>query len=248
MVNVDREKLYHAVLGLAVGDALGVPAEFMSRNQLERKPITDMIGGGCWGQPAGTWSDDTAMTLATIDALNKTNWKLNDATWHLVMTNFVLWLKLGKFAAFNNRFDVGNTCKEAIINYNNYGDINNCGLGEGKCGNGALMRMVPALFMHDSAYVKKLSRLTHNNITCDIASLMYIILLDTLAFEDCDKFEAYDKMTIISENSFGASEFNRIISRNLHKLNKDDIKSTGYVVDTLEAAIWCFLNTDNYKD
>ena len=67
--------LYNGIIGLAVGDALGVPAEFKTRKELKANPITDMTSGGYWGQPEGTWSDDTAMTLATIDALNKSNWK-----------------------------------------------------------------------------------------------------------------------------------------------------------------------------
>lgn len=69
---LENIKLSDGILGLAIGDALGVPVEFKSREQLKNKPVVDMIGYGTYNVPAGTWSDDTSMTLATIDSIIET--------------------------------------------------------------------------------------------------------------------------------------------------------------------------------
>lgn len=249
MTNIDKNKLYDGVLGLAIGDALGVPAEFMSREQLQYKPITDMLSGGAWNQPAGTWSDDTAMTLATIDALNKCNWEYSKLLCDIIMLNFELWYKTGKFAACGNRFDIGETCRKAIEHYIEYSNPENCGLGKYNYGNGALMRILPVVFSNKNPIpILQVSRLTHNNKVCDFASLIYTdlikeLLVDTekeMAFEYVqDRFRGRRDISI---------EFSRLLNQNFSKLDEEEVKSSGYVIDTLEAAIWCFLNTNNYID
>lgn len=240
----DRYKsLYNGVLGLAIGDALGVPAEFMNRTVLKRNPITEMISGGCWNQPAGTWSDDTSMTLATIDALNKSNWKNELALYDIVMNNFKDWLDNGKFAACGKRFDVGNTCEEAIQRYRKFKNTENCGLGEGKCGNGSLMRILPTMFLSDDA-VLKISRLTHNNKTCDSAVLAYVHYARELA-NGKDKTEALSiLLDVLKKNG----DYESVVKRLSNGTAENRILATSYVVDTLEAAIWCLLNTDSYKE
>lgn len=248
---MDKDKLYDAVLGLAIADAIGVPAEFKSRNELKKKPITDMIGGGLWEQPEGTWSDDTAMTLATIDALNINNWEYSEKLLHDIMKNFVNWYHNGELAANKHRFDIGNTCLKAISNYENSNDVYNCGVKGRDCGNGALMRILPAAFIESetklSVVVTKISSLTHNNDVCNTASIIYIAFLKLL-IKHQDKNLAFRELTKKITSSTTPKELLRLSDKRFSKLNEDDIKSTGYVVDTLEAAIWCFLNTDNYKD
>lgn len=247
----NKEKLYNAILGLAIADALGVPAEFKPRVELKENPITDMVSGGIWNQPAGTWSDDTAMTLATIDALNKNNWENTGSLLDDIMKNFMLWYYDSVFAANENRFDIGNTCRQAILNYEKNKNTNTCGLRGSNCGNGALMRILPTAFIETETnlnnLVVKISSLTHNNDICNTASIIYISFVKLL-LKHQDKDLAYAKLIEKLGNKVYLEEFERILTNRFKDCEEGYIKSTGYVVDTLEAAIWCFLNTDSYKE
>lgn len=112
------------MLGHAVGDALGVPVEFSSRESLDECPVTDMKGFGTFPVPAGAWSDDTSMSLCAIDALANENFN-----YELVMKNFGQWYYNDKYTPTGTTFDVGNTCSKAIENYFvKKKDINHCGL------------------------------------------------------------------------------------------------------------------------
>ena len=140
------DKIKAVMLGHAVGDALGVPAEFASRSELDNAPITDMEGFGTYPYPAGTWSDDTSMSLAALDVL-----KNGQIHWGEIMLNFVEWLQHDKYTATDETFDVGRTCENAITNY--LSDIikatESGEKGERSNGNGSLMRIHPfVLYMY----------------------------------------------------------------------------------------------------
>ena len=171
-------RLISGLLGLAIGDALGVPVEFQSRKTLEENPVIDMQEGGSWNQPKGTWSDDTSMTLATLESLGKYNWKVTEECLLDIMENFSEWYLNGKYAVSNNRFDIGNTCKDAIENYikdkQNYLNSLVNSKKNDKYGNGALMRILPCAFIKDVNSVAMISSLTHNNFVCDTCSLYYV--------------------------------------------------------------------------
>ncbi len=108
-----NENVKSALLGLAVGDALGVPVEFYSRDELKEHPVTGMRANGAWRQPIGTWSDDTSMTIAAMESIARLKkFDAND-----IMKNFVRWLKEDKFTANDETFDCGNTCGAAINNF-----------------------------------------------------------------------------------------------------------------------------------
>jgi ADP-ribosylglycohydrolase len=107
-----QNKIKAVMLGHAIGDALGVPVEFRSREELREAPVTDMIGYGTYSVPAGTWSDDTSMALAALDSL--ASGKLN---WFEIMLNFVKWLADGAYTSTGEVFDVGGTCKRAILKF-----------------------------------------------------------------------------------------------------------------------------------
>ena len=134
-----------AIFGHAVGDALGVPVEFCSRDELDIKPVMKMEGYGTYPVPAGYWSDDTSMVLASLDSLIK-HLDLDE-----IMQNFCAWLGDGKYTPDNEVFDVGNTCKTAIILYaGGQGKALECGQdSEWSNGNGSLMRVLPfILYTH----------------------------------------------------------------------------------------------------
>ena len=109
----DFDKVVKAViLGHAVADALGVPVEFCSRDELVKKPITDMIGFGTYPYPEGSWSDDTSMSLCTLESLT-----LGMVNYDDIMINFGKWYYDDDFTPTGEMFDVGNTCSTAIDNY-----------------------------------------------------------------------------------------------------------------------------------
>ena len=262
-MNIDKKLLYQGVLGLAIGDALGVPAEFKSRTQLQRNPITEFVGGGCWNQKPGTWSDDTSMTLATIDALNKHNWEVDDSTLYDIMENFRRWYIDGDYAAYRIRFDIGNTCEKAIRDWYRHilrgNDNFICtGVGNKAYGNGSLMRILPCMFLTLRNTIQ-ISNLTHYDTSvnlCGECCELYIRFLKNLMKFD-NKFEAfavtfdetYDIFNVQESNLKNTSKiFNSTDETDFINLDETAINSSGYVVDTLEAAIWCFLNTDSYKE
>ena len=106
------EKIKSVIIGHAVGDALGVPVEFASREELDKAPVTDMEGFGTYPYPAGTWSDDTSMSLAALDSLAS-----GEINWDDIMNNFGKWLYKDEYTPSGEMFDVGGTCLNAIDNY-----------------------------------------------------------------------------------------------------------------------------------
>lgn len=103
-------KLKNSIYGLAIGDALGVPVEFKLRNTMDKKPVNEMRGFGTYLQPIGTWSDDTSMTLATLDALSQSKYDIRK-----VSANYLKWMLTGKFAINRFVFDIGNTTRKSLL-------------------------------------------------------------------------------------------------------------------------------------
>lgn len=249
------------MLGHAVGDALGVPVEFRSREELDIDPVKDMRGFGTYAVPAGSWSDDTSMSLAALRALTDKDWSCDS-----VMNNFVKLIENGEFTATGEVFDVGGTCLRAIIKYvQGNTSASECG-GTDECsnGNGSLMRIHPfvlygnfAMNPHTDEYFRNLmgligtaSVLTHAHERSKIACYIYGFCLSFLLREQT-------KRSLVKALEFARGEldslpefehYSRIFAPNFALLPRDEIKSSGYVVDTLEAAIWCVLTTDNYRD
>lgn len=130
-----------AILGFVVGDALGVPAEFMSREELAADPVAGMRSGGAHGQRAGTWSDDSSMTLCAMDSIIESGIDYTD-----LMQRFSSWLWNGINTAYGEVFDVGGTTKTAIFRFNKKVHPLECGEKQDYCcGNGSLMRIIPAV-------------------------------------------------------------------------------------------------------
>lgn len=231
-------KIYNGIMGLVVGDALGVPTEFKKRDTYK---VMDMIGYGTHNQPPGTWSDDSSMTLATLESIGRLG-KIDHAD---IMRNFSDWLNKGKFTPYGIVFDVGGATQRAIARYANGTDPSQCG-GTSRMdnGNGALMRILPIAFVsHDGFDVREVAALTHNHVISISACSIYIEIAELL-LEGKDRSYIVDLLTGVE--GIVMPEFNRL--SNIHILQRAEIKSSGYVVDTLEAALWCFSNTDSYTD
>ena len=106
---IDYSKFKAVIIGHAVADALGVPVEFSSREELSENPVTDMMGYGTYPVPEGSFSDDTSMSLATLDALSR-----GGIDYDRIMTAFSLWIKDGEYTPTGTVFDIGSTCFSAI--------------------------------------------------------------------------------------------------------------------------------------
>ena len=102
----------HFLIGLAIGDALGVPVEGFSRRKLASDPVISMRGYGTWNKPPGTWSDDTSMTIATMESISR----VGIIDYNDIMHNFYLWYAKGKFTV-NGLFDIGITTQKAVNRY-----------------------------------------------------------------------------------------------------------------------------------
>ena len=251
-------KVVDAVIGHAIGDAMGVPTEFCMREKLLNNPVTNMIGYGSHPVPEGSWSDDTSMSIATMDAIINDDGKINLKD---IMMNFYYWLKEAKFTPHGEVFDAGRTCIKAVINFSKGVSVDKCGLDDiYSNGNGSLMRIYPialyAYYKHlkdKEIYnlVNEVSSLTHAHEVSKLGCYIYVryilYLLDGL-----NKEEAYDKLKDINFNSLYDIDvvkmYSRILDENIKVLNIDDIKSSGYIVDTLEASFWILLNSKDYKE
>ncbi len=233
------DKVYAGILGLVVGDALGVPVEFQKRGAFR---VTDMTGYGTYNQPPGTWSDDSSLTLATLESLGR----LGRIDPEDIMQNFVLWLEEGKFTPYGEVFDVGVGTRRAILRYADGTDAQACGgTSHMDNGNGALMRILPLAFLpHTPQEVRQVGRLTHAHEISQTACGLYIHLAEILL----TGMPLQDAMASLAQLSpvTQTEEFRRIAW--IGRLSRDEIRSSGYVVDTLEAALWCLWTTGNYRD
>ena len=251
-----KKKIISALFGIAVGDALGVPYEFEIREDLEENLITEMIGNGTHNQPAGTWSDDSSMTFCTAEAL------IGGFDLNRIAENFVNWYENAYWTPNNEVFDVGDSTRIAIGNLQNGEQPDMAGgIGNFDNGNGSLMRILPLLFyIKDKPLEERynltslVSSITHRHIRSIIACFIYLeyarYILETndklLAYEKLQKETSQFLMSLdINENEL--SHFDRILKSNINEYDINEILSSGYVIHTLEASLWCFLNTDDYQ-
>lgn len=257
------------IYGFIVGDALGVPVEFNDRFILEQNPVKNMREFGSHGQPKGTWSDDSSMMLATIDSLIDKNGYNLDNSFYDMADKFVLWYKDNKYTPNNEVFDIGNTTRRAL---NNYLNIKNklCGCGElSENGNGSLMRILPLAyyFYCSNLDIKKrkeiifeVSAITHSNIVSKYGCLIYtefaLNLLNNRKNKDlisvyCETVKTVSTLIKKEDNKdkkIIKKYYRKILNGKIYKERYENIKSSGFVVDTLEAVIWVILNTQNYKE
>lgn len=177
-----KEKIKSAVYGFAIGDALGVPYEFKTRDTFR---CVGMVGGGSHSQPVGTWSDDTSMVLATMASLIKHEGNFNADD---IMDQFVLWKDHGAYTPWGNCFDIGNTTARAIRNRK--GETS-----EWSNGNGSLMRILPFAFLpYDADIIDEASALTHDTSKCKCACEAYVELCQDIIKDKFNTLNPYYNM------------------------------------------------------
>lgn len=255
------QRVEGSVLGFAVGDALGVPAEFMSRDDLLVDPVKGMRGGGAHEQPAGTWSDDTSMTLCVMDSLIEKGIDYADQ-----MQRFSDWLWSANNTAHEEVFDVGGTTKSAIFKFVKGMPPLQCGeTADYTCGNGSLMRILPiALYlvgqygtcnMDDRAaeIIHRASKCTHAHIRCQMACGIYCAVVFQLCAGGQLTNAVNHAIRLVLSYYKKKPEFTEVYHefetlKNIESWNESQISSSGYVLDTLQAALWCLLNTSSYAE
>ncbi|MDO4460037.1 MAG: ADP-ribosylglycohydrolase family protein [Clostridia bacterium] len=258
--------LLNAVMGVVVGDALGLPVQFSTREEMDDNPVTDMTGHGVFDMPKGAWSDDSSLTLASLESIHR-GFNLED-----MADNFVKWLFHNEFTPNCTAYDIGNSCMEAISDYRMNHDVYSCGTdGEYDNGNGSLMRIMPVCWymanMENSGIVTldeavnnihDASALTHSHMRSKIGCGLYFFIVREMLFGNPESigealakglsegFAYYDSRACATDELVHYSRL-----RNPDEfgfLPREEIRGSGYVVHTLEASVWCLLNTENYKD
>lgn len=251
------ELIRSVVYGHAIADALGVPVEFTSRSSLQRNPVTGMREYGTHDMPAGTWSDDTSMALATIDSL------ANGVDYEDTMRRFCDWMERDAYTATGEMFDIGITTSDALHRYLIGTPALQCGRhGDRDNGNGSLMRIYPVVLyccaLHPDEYdtaamievVHNYSALTHAHPRSMVGCGIYAFVLRALLNGDTIP-NALNEAKVFyeaSEFSHELQHYSRIFTEDFGNTPMDEIRSGGYVVSSLEAAIWCVMNSESYSD
>lgn len=249
-----QKKALGSFLGLAVGDALGTTLEFQKRDVFPK--VTSLVGGGVFSLRPGDWTDDMSMALCLADSLIESK-GFNPLD---QMSKYCDWYKNGYNSSNGYCFDIGNTVRQALNTFLKTGTVYAGSSDVHTSGNGSLMRLSPIpIFYHcelndDKAlltltqYAENSSKITHSAPLC-LASCKALSLMINRCFNDLSK----ENVLFFSEEEIFKYQLNipgfETINLQEYKNKKrNQIKSSGYVIDSFEAALWAFYNTDNFKD
>ena len=232
------------LLGLAVGDAVGTTAEFRPRGTFAQ--VTDMMGGGPFELEPGEWTDDTSMALCLAESLiERSGFDARDQ-----MERYCRWWREGHFSVRNRCFDIGTTVSAALLKFERFGEPFSGSTSPGTAGNGSIMRLAPVpIFCADDldravSWSRESSRTTHGAMECLDACAVLGALLHYLLI-GLSKEVALERLKTLQLESPRV----RDVASGSY-VGKEDrlIGSTGYVVHTLEAALWSFERTGNFED
>jgi ADP-ribosylglycohydrolase len=268
-----KSKIMQAILyGVAVGDALGFPVQFQPRDARKRNPVLDMgklKSPGLFDEyidadEIGLWSDDTSLTLCLAKSL------LNGFNLKDQAERFVAWLDTGYMSALDQAFDVGNTTRvylskvRSILNRQDYARLANLSsIGDEYVnGNGGLMRILPLIvyikgrdIFEQFEIVSQANALTHPHIRSALACMAYLKVTEYI-INGYDKQEAYRKMrrdlVLLMDDIVCPNEehqaLERVIAFPVQSIPEVELKSDGYVISSLEAALWCIMRTESYSE
>ena len=255
----------NGIMGVVIGDALGCPVQFESRDEVARHPVTGMRGYGTFNLPEGSWTDDSSLTIALLESIRR----VGEIDLGDIMENFMKWLYDGEFTPYGESYDIGRGTMQAINRYKKNRKAKKCGGDEEwNNGNGSLMRIMPACLycsvMESSGMysdrdaidvIHSVGGLTHAHIRSNIACGLYFFMAKYILFREgslqeriqeglTQGFAFYESYLADKEN---LHYYDRLKDLEAFKsLPADKIKSTGYVVDALEAAVWSLITTDSF--
>jgi ADP-ribosylglycohydrolase len=232
-----------------------VPVEFHDREYLRQDPVTGMRGYGSHRQPAGTWSDDTALALCLAESLCQAGIDFHDQA-----RRFIGWMVGAAWTPHGQVFDIGNATREAIFRLDQGAAPTEAGSTVvSSNGNGSLMRILPlALYLAYSQPTERIeaamncSRLTHGHPRSQLACAMYVEIAAAL-IRGSDMSEALHATqeviaSVVADRFPGEKKpFARLLSQGLELLVESDVSGSGYVLNCLEASLWCSLNAESYE-
>lgn len=238
-----EDRAVGCLVGLALGDALGTTLEFSIRDSLPA--VTDLVGGGPFGLKPGEWTDDTSMALCLADSLLERG--------HLdpqdLMERFRNWRDKGHNSVNGRCFDIGIATRQAISRYVSTGNPVAGSADPASAGNGSIMRLapVPIFFAGDVTAAEKAaiqqSRTTHATPEClDACQLMTRILVRLIGGKP------WEEAITVSGTDLEKPKVRELAARKWKGKKRSQIKSTGYVVDTLEAALWAVDTTTSWEE
>lgn len=245
------------LFGLTVGDALGVPVEFYSRDSLKQHPVKSMQGYGTHNQPLGTWSDDSSLSFCLAEAINE------KFSIELLAKKFVAWYHHAYWTAHDDVFDIGISTQMAFENLVlGINPINAGGKTENSNGNGSLMRISPLVYYIKDMPInqrfeltKQVSSITHGHIRSILACFYFLEFLRELLITSDKKSAYFNTQKIINEYLIAIElsqnelqNFDKLLKNDIGSYQENKIESSGYVVHTIEASMWCLMTTKNYKE
>ena len=238
-----RSSFRGALLGLAAGDALGTTLEFEAPGSFT--PITDMTGGGPFNLEPGQWTDDTSMALCLAESIIEVGWDPVDQ-----LTRYVRWWHEGHLSSNGRFFDIGVGTRAALARFQKTGDPWCGSTDPGSAGNGSIMRLAPAAlayaFDRGEALVKaaESSRTTHGAATAvDACRYLTALLVGAI--------NGVDKETLLESGYFTAAETPEIATvaaGSFRDREPPEIRGTGYVVESLEAALWALDRSSSFEE
>jgi ADP-ribosyl-[dinitrogen reductase] hydrolase len=239
-----RDRFRGCLLGLAVGDAVGTLVEFRPRGSFAS--VTDMTGGGPFRLEPGQWTDDTSMALCLAESLiQKQGFDARDQ-----LERYVRWYREGHLSSTGRCFDIRNATSSALHRFERTGEPFSGSTDPHSAGNGSIMRLAPVpLFFYPDAeqavrYAAESSRTTHGAPECVDACRLFALLLvkalngkpkdDILFSAERLKLDLSPKIQAIAAGAYADK-------------TEDEIRGSGYVVESLEATLWCFLKTGAFR-
>lgn len=252
---MEKNKFTGGIIGGIVGDALGGPVQFFSREKLRTNPIHTLTENLETGYKLGEWSDDSSLTLCFLDSLASGRLDYYD-----IMRKFKSWLEEGKYTPSGKAFGMGRVTVNAIRNFEAGQNPFDCGGRQTTDnGNGALMRIYPVVlvtkglpFEQKVKHIENITKITHAHKRSVIASCIYIEFISNL-FDGMDKRSSLTKSLEVCRNYFSNdidktefANFERL--QEIESLDESKIITSAYVVETLEAALWCVFNSGSFKE
>ncbi len=231
-----------SLLGLAIGDAVGTTLEFRVRDTYP--VLTDMVGGGPFDLHAGEWTDDTSMALCLADSLIA----CGDLDESDLMRRFLRWWRHGENSVNDQCFDIGITTRHALEAFARTGNPRSGSRQSETAGNGSLMRLAPTVIRHHGDRVKAIDGARRQSVTTHAASAAVdaCALFAELLF---DAIGGMERSALLAPRQFdGHPEIAAIAQAGFADRSRDEIASSGYVVHTLEAALWCVHGAAEFRE
>ncbi len=246
-----------ALLGLAVGDALGAAVEFLPRDVVLRAPVTGYRRGGHPIPPGGGWTDDTSMALALADSIARAGWDLNDQ-----MRRYLAWRDEGAYSVIDRCFDIGVTTNYALQRFKSTGDARTAGdPDEYASGNGSIMRLAPVVIHFADLFPDAIAALaeraaessltTHPSQQCLSACAYLALVLAALLHGVLREEVLAPDWPLLAELHTAAPLHGNVLAvarGSFREKSPPEIQGSGYVVRSLEAALWAFHDAADFRE